>query len=145
MPLPLMTHQLSNFEQIEILRHEIEEFEEELKKTESSIRDVLYKVEKQKFLMSVHHSFHSRYDGNESGSLNELYQTRETVSGALDAMKQLLASLEAASGTSAGSAAPQRLPQRPMQAAPTRAAAIAPPSQIQQPGAPVRKNRFDAF
>ena len=79
MPLPLLTHQLSNFEQIEILRNEIDQFEEELKKTESRIRDVLYQIEKQRFLTTVHVVFQQGRLLPESESLTELNTTRETL------------------------------------------------------------------
>ncbi|MEI6231568.1 MAG: hypothetical protein WCT04_00845 [Planctomycetota bacterium] len=154
MPLPPLSHQLSTFEQIEILRNEIEQFEEEFKKTESRIRDVLYQVEKQRFLTTVHHIFQHGQTLPEAQALPELNSTRETLASALEAMKQALSSLESASG-----GAPIRVPQaRPAQM-PTRSAAVAPTYQPLaqppfqsggqsggQPGAaPVRKNRFDAF
>ncbi len=147
MPLPPITHTLSAFEQIEILRHEIEQFEEELKKSESNIRTVLYQIEKQRFLMSVHPIFNTGQIVPESDTLPEMYTARETLASALDAMKRLLADLEAASG-----GAPIRMPQqqRPAQVPARSPAGIpfqsAPQQAHPQPGTPpVRKNRFDAF
>ena len=153
MPLPPLTHQLSTFEQIEILRNEIEQFEEELKKTESRIRDVLYQIEKQRFLTTVHPIFQHTQSVAEAQALPELNNTRETLASGLEAMQQALASLEAASG-----GAPIRVPQSRPAPIPTRSPSVAPaypqqaqpsyssPGQQGQPGgAPVRKNRFDAF
>ncbi len=140
MPLPPIVHQLSNFEQIEILRNEIEQFEEELKKTESRIRDVLYQIEKQRFLQTVHPVFKHSPIVAESEALPEMNETRETLAGALDSMRAALAELEGISGP-----VPQRPPQRPnappLQRPPSMQAPAAAPAA--NPG--IRKNRFDAF
>ncbi len=141
MPLPPLTHQLSNFEQIEILRNEIEQFEEELKKTESRIRDVLYQVEKQRFLTTVHQIFQHGPVSADGEALPEMNTARETLASALDAMKRALAELEAVSGS-----APPRSAQR-SGLMPARPAAGPPssPSHPQPGSPPPRKNRFDAF
>jgi hypothetical protein len=147
MPLAPITVQLSHFEQIEILRHEIEQFEEELKKTESRTRDVLYQVEKQRYLQTIHPVFQHSQAVADSNQLSELYTARETIASALEAMKAALAQLEAIAGPAP---AASRQGGRPV---PTRMPNAAPPfpgssnPQIQAPGAPgqVRRNRFDAF
>jgi hypothetical protein len=147
MPLQPLTHSLSNFEQIEILRNEIEQFEEELKKSESHIRTVLYEIEKQRFLMTVHPVFQNGQIIPESDALPEMYTLRETVASALEAMKRTLAELEAASG-----GAPVRVPQQRPAQMPPRSPSLAPPhhqapqqAQPQTGNPPLRKNRFDAF
>ena len=150
MPLPPLTHSLSNFEQIEILRNEIEQFEEELKKSESHIRTILYQLEKQRFLTTVHPVFQNGQIVPESDALPEMYTLRETLASALDAMKRTLSELEAASG-----GAPLRVPPpRPMQM-PARSPVSSPaypaaqpsssPAQPQSGNPALRKNRFDAF
>lgn len=143
MPLPPLTHQLSNFEQIEILRNEIEQFEEELKKTESRIRDALYQIEKQRFLTTVHPVFQNGPVSAETEALPEMHTTRETLANALEAMKGALTDLEAVSGPVA-----PRTAQRPAPMPPRAGGAFPPPSSPShpQPGSPLpRKNRFDAF
>ncbi len=153
MSLPPIGHTLSNFEQIEILRHEIEQFEEEFKKTESRIRDVMYQIEKQRFLMTVHQVFQHGPMIAEAAALPEMENTRETLASALGAMREILAELEAVSGP-----IPPRPPQRPMQSS-----LHARPPSLQMPPVPqpgnlagnstgnspgnpgMRKNRFDAF
>ena len=62
------------------------------------IRDVLYQIEKQRFLMTVHPVFQNAPIVAETDALPEMYQTRETLAGALDSMRQALAELEAVSG-----------------------------------------------
>lgn len=142
MPLAPISIQLSNFQQIEILRDQIEQFEEELKKTESRIRDVLYQVEKQRYLRTVHSIFQQLADAPDSQALPELHVTREALADALDVMKTSLASLEATSGPTPPRSAPPL--QRPI---PTRTAGVAPQAQPSNPNAqnPLRRNRFDAF
>jgi hypothetical protein len=145
MPLPPIAVQLSAFEQIEILRHEIEQFEEDLKKTEVRIRELLYLFEKQRFLQTVHPLFQHAPAIAGGEQLPELYGNREALAQGLEAMKQALAHLEATAGPAPARPAMQA-PQRP---AATRAPGVA-PGAAPQPGAGVsnpglRRNRFDAF
>lgn len=148
MSLTPITVQLSNFQQIEILRDQIEQFEEDLKKTESKIRTAVYEEEKRRYLRSVHPIFQHSPEPEGSRELPEMQRMREALAGALESLKAALANLEAVSGP-----VPQRQPQvqtqqRPM---PTRAPSVL-PNAAQTSGlhqsspniaSPIRRNRFD--
>ncbi|HLX64636.1 MAG TPA: hypothetical protein VKX17_25410 [Planctomycetota bacterium] len=139
MPLPPISVQLTNFQQIEILRDQIEEFEEELKKTEARIREALYQVEKQRYLTALHPVFQHTPPQPDVQALPELHEARETLSSAVETMKAALAQLESVTG-----AVPR--PPRPQAPAATRLSGVAPSAPA--PGASsaaVRRNRFDAF
>ena len=155
MALPPITVQLTNFQQIEILRDQIEQFEEELKKTESRIRDLLYEQEKQHYLRTVHAIFQHAPGAQGTEALPEMHGTREALAGALEAMKAVLANLEASSGP----LPPRPAPSTPrMQTSMPGRSGIIPqtnpqhlnpshPSHPSHPAIqnPLRRNRFDAF
>lgn len=141
MALPPIQVQLSKFEQIEILRQEIELREEEFKQTEKYIRTIMWEVERQKYLQSIHPLFQQLQPPAEAASLVQFAANREALQSAIDVMKAQLLALEA---ETRGQAAPAGLrasmPQRP--GAPGAAAGAA--GGI--PGAPKRKfDNFDDF
>ena len=149
MALPPITVQLTNFQQIEILRDQIEQFEEELKKTESRIRDLLYEQEKQQYLRTVHSIFQHAPGAQGVEALPELHGTREALAGALDAMKAVLANLEASSGPLPPRAAPRLQSSMPGRSGimPKSVPQPTNPSHPSHPAIqnPLRRNRFDAF
>src|SRR5205809_7984450 len=143
MPLPPIVIQLSNFEQIEILRHEIEQFEEELKKTEVRIREVLYQVEKQRYLSTVHPVFQHTQNVPDGQALPELFNARETLASAIDSMKVAMTSLEAITGTAPAAQKPAQRTLQPGPARPSVSSPGAPNPNVSNPG--LRRSRFDAF
>ncbi|MBI3828105.1 MAG: hypothetical protein HY291_01220 [Planctomycetes bacterium] len=138
MGLPPIQVQLSKFEQLEILRQEIELREEEFKQTEKYIRTIMWEVERQKYLQSIHPLFQQLQPPAEAASLVQFTANREALQSAIDVMKLQLQALEA---ETRGQAVPPGLrasmPQRP--GAPSAAASAA--GGI--PGAAKRK--FDSF
>lgn len=94
MALEPINIQLSKFEQIEVLRQEIELREEELKETEKSIRVVLWEFERIKYLSTVHPLFKQLPQPAEAASLPQLQANREALGQAIEALKTALATLE---------------------------------------------------
>lgn len=94
MPAPPITVQLSKFEQIEILRLELGEREEELRQTESKIRDILFEIERLKYLRSLHALYQKQPEPQEAASLPELQSRREALREALDTLQAALSALE---------------------------------------------------
>lgn len=130
MALPPITLQLSKFEQIEILRAEIDARDEELRHLETKLKDILYDVEKRRYLQSVHPLFQECQPHPDMVNYQALCQRRESIGEALDLLKSNLSALEAETGT-IGAPRPAGLRQ--------------PPAPAGLPGAaPVRK-RFDSF
>jgi hypothetical protein len=130
MALPPIAIQLSKFEQIEILRAEIELREGELKLVEKHIRDCMFELERQRYLQTIHPVFQQLPPPEQAANLPQLHANRETLSDAVQAMQATMQALE---GETAGqSAPPSRNPglQRPGAAAPA--------------GAP-RRAKFDSF
>lgn len=137
MGLPPIQVQLSKFEQLEILRQEIELRDEELKQTEKFIRTVLWEMERQKYLQTIHPLFQQLQPPQESGNLTQYLANREALGQAIEALKIQLQVLEA---ETRGQAVPAGLrasmPPRP-------AAPGVPGAGAAAPGAP--KRRFDSF
>jgi len=142
MNLAPITVELSNFAQIEILRDQIEQFEEELKKTEVKIREILYEEAKQRYLRSVHSIFQHGQAPASSKEFPELNAMREALAGALEALKAALASLEAVSGPVPARPA---LPQRPALSRSGVNPQSPSPSAMPNVANPLRRNRFDTF
>jgi len=130
MPTPPITVQLSKFEQIEIVRLEIGTREEELRQTESKMRDVLFDIERLKYLKSLH-ALYQQQQTPEAAKLPELQARREALRGALDALQ---AAMDALQKETAGQVPP-----------PPRAAGQTRPAGNQAAAAPGAKRRFDSF
>lgn len=154
MNLAPITVQLSNFQQIEILRDQIEQFEEELKKTEVKIREVMYEDEKQRYLRSVHSIFHHSPPPAGTQELPELNRMREALANALEALKAALQNLEATSGpVPPRPPQPQRPPIRsglnpqvgPSTANPNVASPLRQQTANPNVANPLKRNRFDTF
>jgi hypothetical protein len=132
MAMPPVTIQLSKFEQLEILRQEIEAKETELKHIEKQIRDCMFELERQRFLQTIHPIFQQMTQPEQAPHLPHLHANREAIAGAIQNMQAMLAALEA---ETAGQHAP-----------PSRN-----PGQFQRPGAPAaapgapRRAKFDSF
>ena len=126
MALPPIQVQLSKFEQIEILRAEIELREQELRQTEKQIRDLLFESERQKYLRSVHPIFNQLPAPESAAHLPQLNANRDALGEALEAMRSSLAKAEAE--TAGQTAPPSRNP----------AAGLPRPAQP-------RAARFDSF
>ena len=94
MAAPPITVQLTKFEQIEILRAEIGSREEEMRKTESQIREVLFEIERQKYLQTLHPLFAKLQPPQDVANLPHLQTYRETLRGAIQIMEAALAALE---------------------------------------------------
>ncbi|HYG74352.1 MAG TPA: hypothetical protein VEK08_05040 [Planctomycetota bacterium] len=131
MPAAPISVQLSKFEHIEILRSEIEAREEELKQTERQIREILWELERQQYLQSLHPLFQKLEAPKDAANLQQLNGMRDALTDAIQIMKHSLAALEA---ETAGQSAP---PSRGL----SRAAAAPGPAAPAPPG-PRRKFDF---
>lgn len=133
MAAPPIAIQLSKFEQIEILRAEIEAREEELKHVERQIRETLFEIEKQRYLQTLHTLFHQLPPPKDAANLPALEASRSAMTEAIQVMQAQLGVLE--KETHGQAAPPSRAPglQRPG-AAPAA-----------QPGARKRFDSFDDF
>jgi hypothetical protein len=127
MALPPITVQLSKFEQLEILRLEIDAREDELRELEAKLKAILYDVEKRRYLLSIHGFFQEVEPHPEMVNYQNLAQRRDILGQAIETLKSHLTALEAETGTT-GAARPALRP-----------AAGPPPA----PGAP--RKRFDSF
>jgi len=131
MPLPPITVQLSKFEQVEIVRQEIETRETELKHVEKQMRECMFELERQRFLQTLHPIFQQMTKPEQAAHLPQLSATRESLAGAIQNMQATLTALEAE--TLGQHAPPSRNPG--LQRAPAGAPAA---------GAP-RRAKFDNF
>jgi hypothetical protein len=132
MALPPIQLQLSKFEQIEILRAEIELREGELKQVEKQIRDTVYEIERQKYLQSVHPIFNQLPPPEQVNNLPQFNANRDALAEAILAMQTTLAALES---ETAGQAAP-----------PSRAPGVNRPGTNPAAAAGVpRRAKFDSF
>jgi len=114
MALPPIQVQLSPFEQLEILRQEVELRGEELKETEKYIRQLQFEVERQNYLKSIHPLFQQLQAPAEAANMPQLLANREALAGAIDTMKAALASLElAAKGRAVSPGVRPTMPTRP--------------------------------
>ena len=104
---PPISVQLSKFEQLEILRSEIEAREEQLKQTERQIREILYEMERQRYLQSLHAIFAQLPLPEGAENLEQLNQIRDALGDAILAMQAALRQLEA---ETAGQTAPAPRP-----------------------------------
>src|SRR5262245_60922262 len=132
MALPPITIQLSKFEQLEIVRQEIEAKETELKHVEKQIRDCMFELERQHYLQQLHPIFQQMQEPEMAPHLPQLNANREAIAGAIQNMQGALAALE---GETQGQHAP-----------PSRN-----PGSLQRPGTPAaasgaqRRAKFDSF
>lgn len=131
MPAQPISVQLSKFEQIEILRLEIEARQEELKKTEHQIRDCLYEMEKQRYLQSIHALFQSLTPPAEAANLGHHNAMRDALVDAIQTMESALTALQ---GETAGQTAP------PSRGLSRPAAAVNPAAGVSAP-----RRKFDSF
>jgi hypothetical protein len=99
--------QLSKFEQLEILRHEIEAKNEELKEVERNIKDTLYDVERLRYLQSLHPLYHQVPPPEKAAHLPQLTQMRDAITDAIVTMQAALKALEA--DTAGQTAPPSRM------------------------------------
>lgn len=135
MALPPITVQLSKFEQLEILRLETEAREEELRGLETKIRDILYDVEKRRYLHSLHPIFQELQPHAEMVNYQTIVQRRQALDEALANLKAATAALEAeTAGLTRPSGAMPAGGLRAMQA-----------SQPGAAGAAAPRRKFDSF
>ena len=125
MALPPITVQLSKFEQLEILRGEIELREGELKTAEKQIKDCMFELERQRFLQGVHAVFQQLPPPEHAANLPQLNANRQVLADAIETMQAMMKQLE---GETVGQAAPASRnpgmrpgPAQPQGAAPRRA------------------------
>ena len=137
MPLPPITTELTKFEHLEILRQELEDREQELKDTEKHIRQVLWELERQNYLKSLHGFYGQLQPPPEAAQLSQTLAYREALGEVLELIKAQVLQIEA---ETKGQKAP-------------------PPRALPRPGAPAagaggagaagaagqRKIRFDSF
>ena len=136
MSLPPIQIHLSKFEQIEILRSEIELREHELKQTEKSIREVLFEQERQKYLQTIHPIFAQLPEPPHAENMPQMLANREALGAALLVMQEALNALE--TETAGQAAPPSRNPGLPRAGAAGSAGAAA--------GSAVpRRAKFDSF
>jgi len=133
MALPPIAVQLSKFEQLEIVRQEIEARETELKHVEKQIRDCMFELERQRFLQTLHPIFQQMTKPEQAAHLPQLNANRESLSGAIQSMQGALAALE---GETAGQHAPPSRNPGLQRAGPGAAPAA---------GAAPRRAKFDSF
>ncbi|MCY3022572.1 MAG: hypothetical protein NTW87_26630 [Planctomycetota bacterium] len=107
MSLPPLAVQLSKFEQIEILRLEIEAREEELHQLERRIRETLFEIERQRYLQTLHPLFQQLQPPPDAAQLPQLNARRDALGEALKTMQASLAALER---ETAGQARPPSAP-----------------------------------
>ena len=141
MALPPIQIQLSKFEQLEIVRAEIELREKELKQTEKSIREVLFEVERQRYLQTIHPIFSQLPPPEQAANLPQLHANREALAAAIEAMQAAVKALE---GATAGQTAPPSRglgALRQQQAGAGGSAAGAPAAATAAP----RRAKFDTF
>lgn len=130
MALPPITVQLSKFEQLEILRLETEAREDELRALETKVRDILYDVEKRRYLHSLHPLFQEIEPHAEMVNYQAIVQRREAIDEALTNLKAATAALEAETGSAPRPAGGLRA----LQSQPPAAASAAAP-----------RRKFDSF
>jgi len=127
MAAPPIAVQLTKFEQLEILRTEVKEREEELKQNEKQIRSLLYEVERIRYLQTLHPLFQQLRAPAELQQLPQLQQQRELLADALRVLTGAITQLEA------------------------ETAGMTPPPSTQRPAAPGAagaagaRRRFDSF
>jgi len=135
MALPPITVQLSKFEQLEILRIETDAREDELRALETKIRDILYDVEKRRYLHTLHPIFQEIEPHAEMVNYQTLVQRRQAIDEALTNLKAATAALEAeTAGLSRPSGALPPGGLRALQGQPSAAAGAAAP-----------RRKFDSF
>lgn len=125
MALPPIQISLTNFEQLEILRDEIETRTEELKETEKQIRAALYDKARIEYLRSQHPIFQQLEEPPALAQLDQYQAYRDALSEAIGRMRESLKALEAETrGQQAppGTQAPSARPGIPPPAAGRRAA-----------------------
>jgi hypothetical protein len=134
MALPPISVQLSKFEQLEILRGEIELREGELKHVDKQIKDCMFELERQRFLQGIHAVFQQLPPPEHAATLPQLNANRQVLADAIEAMLAMQKQLEA---ETSGQAAP-----------PSRNPGLRPGPAAAQPaggaGAP-RRAKFDSF
>jgi len=132
MPAQPISVQLSKFEQIEILRTEIEARQEELKKTEHQIRECLYEIERQRYLQTLHPLFQTITPPAEAANMARHNALRDSLTDAIQVMEHTLTGLQ---GETAGQTAPpSRGLSRPAAAGLNPAAGVSAP-----------RRKFDSF
>lgn len=94
MPAPPITVQLSEFQQLEILRLELAAREEELHQTEAKIREVLFELERLKYLQGLNQLYQKQPQPQEAANLSQMQARREALRDALDALQAALSALE---------------------------------------------------
>lgn len=113
MGLAPISVELTDYEKIEILRHEIELREEELSEAEKSIRSIMYELERQRYLGTIHALFQQLPQPEEAAALPQLQANREGLSQAIQTMKAALQALEGAMAGAAPQGAPAQRPGLP--------------------------------
>ena len=127
--------QLSKFEQLEILRHEIEARQEELKEVERHIKDTLYEVERLRYLQTLHPIYQQAPQPEKAAHLPQLTEMREAITEAIQVMQDALKTLE---GETAGQTAPAGASRMSVPAGGFRSQ-----QQPQAPAAGAVKRKFD--
>ena len=94
MAMPPLNLELSKFEQLEIVRQEIEAREQELAECEKNIRAILWELERLKYLRTVHPFFQNVQPPGEVNRLEEWQTRREALGAAVSALKAALPVLE---------------------------------------------------
>ncbi|MCZ7647861.1 MAG: hypothetical protein M5U26_21820 [Planctomycetota bacterium] len=94
MALPPIDVQLSKFEQLEILRNEIEERTEELKETEKQIRATMYEKARMDYLKALHPLFQQLQEPPQVAQLPQYQAYREALNEAIVKMREAMRMLE---------------------------------------------------
>ncbi len=85
---------LTKFQQLEILRQEEEDRAKEMAEVEKRIRNILWEMERLKYLQRVHPHYMSVKPPEEASALADLEKYRQSLGGALAAIKIAIQALE---------------------------------------------------
>ncbi|MGD0091962.1 MAG: cell division protein FtsA [Planctomycetota bacterium] len=94
MPVPPMTIELTTFEQLEIVRTEVEARDEELRQVESKIRTALFEAERLKYLQVLHPSYLELPQPPDVANVPQLEARREVLRQTLVTLRAALSALE---------------------------------------------------
>ena len=100
-----VSHELSPFEKIEILRSEIEDLEEKLRQTEAKLRSIHFEVERLRYLASLAKPYAKSPAPDGYSDIEELETKRKEMISTLKALKAALPQAEAAASGKAPPAA----------------------------------------
>ena len=94
MPLDPIRVTLSPYERLEILRQELELREQEFLEVEKRVRQILWELERQRYLQTVHPLFQQLQKPAEASELPQLNANREALDSALKTLRTTFQAVE---------------------------------------------------